>query len=106
MNNIEKTGYKDSAGKEYMVGDIVFNPFFVDYWIVQKYTQQEIEEYGCETPYCLVLWNNKDEMFEDIDVPEGFIIIKHKYENGYDKMLQEINTVAKQRQDLYGDIVE
>ena len=27
--------YYDSNNKEYKVGDIVFNPFFGDYWLVE-----------------------------------------------------------------------
>lgn len=104
MNELEKTGYKDSNGKEYMVGDIVFNPCFMDYWVVQKYTQEEIEKYECTVPYCLVLWNDKGEMFEDIDVPVGFLIVKHANEEGYNEMLNELNTVAKRHKDIYEDI--
>lgn len=36
MNEENKTGIFDSNNKEYKLYDIVYNPFFGDYWVVQK----------------------------------------------------------------------
>ena len=70
--------YYDSNNKEYKVGDIVFNPFFGDYWLVEEYTEEEQSETDC--PYCLSLYGDKDDYYMDIDEPAGFIIICSKNE--------------------------
>lgn len=93
----ELTGYKDSKGFEYKVGDIVYNPCFGDYWVVQKYTEQEKEEYKPDCDYCLALNNDKDDYFEDINVPQGFEIIMSKDHDDYDTAIKELNDIAKHR---------
>ena len=45
-------GYFDGQDREYKVGDIVYNPYFNDYWVVCK----SKPEYNFECPYCLLLW--------------------------------------------------
>lgn len=94
---LELTGYKDSKGIEYKVGDIVFNPCFGDYWVVQKYTEEEKQKYQPECDYCLVLNNDKDDYFEDIDVPQGFEIVMSSDNVDYDEAINELNKLAESR---------
>lgn len=96
----ELTGYKDSKGNEYKVGDIVFNPTFGDYWVVQKYTEQEKKDFDAECDYCLVLNNDKDDYFEDIDVPQGFEIVMSSDNDDYELAISELNKLAQSRKDF------
>ena len=89
--------YYDSNNKEYKVGDIVFNPFFGDYWLVEEYTEEEQSETDC--PYCLSLYGDKDDYYMDIDEPAGFIIICSKGEPDYNKYIEEFNEIIKRRRE-------
>lgn len=82
--------YFDANKEEYREGDIVFNPFFGDYWVVQSVTAQEKEEYGLETDLCLALYNDKDHYCTDIDTPSGFIILMRKNDKDYSGVLDEM----------------
>jgi hypothetical protein len=92
--------YRDSNGVQYAVGDIVNNPFFGDYWVVQEVTEQDKEMYGLSTEICLALYNSKDDYVIDIDEPVGFVIVMTKEDEKYDEMIQELNAIAKEREAL------
>ena len=70
----EKLKYKDADGKNYHVGDIVFNPCFGDLWLVTKLSDEDMKKFGFTIPYVLVLYGNDDEYIMEIDEPEGFKI--------------------------------
>lgn len=89
--------YYDSNKREYKVGDIVYNPFFGDYWLVEEYTEEEQSETDC--PYCLSLYGDKDDYYMDIDEPAGFIIICSKGEPDYNKYIEEFNEIIKRRRE-------
>lgn len=82
--------YLDANNEEYREGDIVYNPFFGDYWVVQSVTDEEKEEFELNTDLCLALYNDKDHYCTDIDVPTGFIILMRKNDKGYDGVLDEM----------------
>lgn len=89
--------YYDSNNREYKVGDIVFNPFFGDYWLVEEYTEEEQSETDCL--YCLSLYGDRDEYYMDIDEPAGFIIICSKDEPDYNKYIEEFKQIIKRRKE-------
>lgn len=97
----EDLEYKDANGVNYRLGDIVYNPCIGDYWVVQKYTEEEKQKYETECDYCLVLNNNKDDYFEDIDVPNGFIIVCKIGDADYDKTIEAMNKLAEERFEWY-----
>ena len=91
-------GYFDDQGKEYKIGDIVYNPAFGDYWIVKE----SKPEYALDCPYCLILWNNEDEYVTELNTPKGFLIVTSFDELYYNQALEIINKIAEQRRKLYG----
>ena len=91
--------YKDANGINYRLGDIVYNPCIGDYWVVQKYTEEEKQKYEPECDYCLVLNNNKDDYFEDIDVPQGFEIVSRVGDFKYNDTLKALSDNAERRFD-------
>lgn len=93
--------YQDAKGVPYQLGDIVFNPCFGDYWVVQKVTNQDKEIYRLETDLCLALYNDKDDYVVDIDEPQGFVIILHKDEPEYKEILEEMALIVKERKERY-----
>lgn len=70
----EKLKYKDTSGKNYHVGDIVYNPCFGALWLVTKLSEEEMKKFGFTIPYVLTLYGNDDEYVMEIDEPEGFKI--------------------------------
>ena len=99
---MEKTGYKDSEGEEFEVGDIVFNSCFRDYWIVGKYSENEyIKKYEEECPYYLAQYGDPDLYFMDLDEPAGFIIeVKSNEGDRYENALKELKQIAEHLQDM------
>ena len=97
----EDLEYKDANGVNYRLGDIVYNPCIGDYWVVQKYTDDEKKEYETECDYCLVLNNNKDEYFEDINVPQGFIIVCRVGDADYVKTIEAMKKLTEERMEWY-----
>ena len=88
--------YKDSKGRNYKLGDIVFNPYFGDYWLVEEYTE---EERDCVCPYCFSLYGSKDEYYMDLDEPAGFEIVCSVGEKDYDTYREEFKEIIKQRRE-------
>ena len=88
--------YYDAEGTEYQVGDIVFNPCFGDYWVVQEVTEQDKEDYGFETDLCLALYNNKDHYSMDIDDPVGFVIVMRKDDKDYSGFIEEMRLYVEE----------
>lgn len=70
----EKLKYKDASGKNYHIGDIVFNPCLGDLWLVTKLSEEEMKKFGFTIPYVLTLYGNDDEYVMEISEPEGFKI--------------------------------
>lgn len=97
----EDLEYKDANGVNYRLGDIVYNPCIGDYWVVQKYTEEEKQKYETECDYCLVLNNNKDEYFEDINVPQGFIIVCRVGDADYVKTIEAMKKLTEERMEWY-----
>jgi len=100
---MQKTGYRDAEGKEFEVGDIVFNPCFGDYWIVGKYSENKhIKKYEEECPYYLAQYGDPDLYFMDLDEPSGFVIEKRKGIDDYEETKKELDEIAKTLQKEYG----
>lgn len=97
------TGYKDSKGNQYYLEDIVYNPFACDYWVVHNKPQDEDG-----VPYCLVLNNDFDQYYMDIDDPDGFIIVSHKGDNDYDDYLNKMKKTLRETELSYliGSIID
>ncbi len=87
MNEENKTGIFDSNNKEYKLYDIVYNPFFGDLWIVDYNKENERED--CK--YRLILYNNEDDYYMDLDEPVGFKILASKGDKNYDELLKLMN---------------
>ena len=83
--------YKDKNKRVYKVGDIVFNTFFGDLWVVYEYNDNDPEKQEC--PYYLALYDDKDYYYTDLDTVSGFEILKSKDEEGYDDLLNEIKII-------------
>lgn len=94
----KKEIYIDSEGTEYLLGDIVFNPFLGDYWLVEEYTEQEKQEWDADCDYCLSLYGDKNIYSVDLNMPSGFKIIKRKGEPEYDDLLAELRSIAEKMQ--------
>ena len=93
---MEITGYKDVDGNDIYVGDIMFNPFFGDFWLVEKYTQSEKIEYDAECDYCLSLYGSKDCHIEDLNTPAGFRLVYHKDAENYSDLLNDMLRIAQE----------
>ena len=89
--------YKDTNGNPYEIGDIVFNPFMGDFWVVQNCTDEEKEMYGLETDICLALNNDKDDYAIDIDEPAGFKIFLRPSDEHYVEAIEELRQIAEKR---------
>lgn len=99
---MEETRYRDAKEREFKVGDIVYNPFFGDYWIVGKYSDNEyLAEYEEDCPYYLAQYGDPDLYFMDLDEPSGFVIEQSIGEAKYDEYFNEINRIAKELQNFY-----
>lgn len=92
-----KNKYKDANNRLFKIGDIVYNPCFGDFWVVQKCNKQDKLLYDLDNKYCLALYNNKDLYVIEIDVPTGFEIILRKGDKGYRSVLSKINEFAERR---------
>lgn len=92
MDEENKTGIFDSNNKEYKLYDIVYNPFFGDYWVVQK--SEETDEFEC--PFCLALYNNKDNYCIELDEPTGFEIVSSKGDKEYLIILNKIISISEE----------
>lgn len=90
MFSLFKRKYKDSKGKEYKVGDVVFNPFFGDYWVVGEYNPKPRK--GC--PYYLAQYGDEDE-FIDLDEPSGFVIVCSKGDEDYNQFIEEFKVIVE-----------
>ena len=100
---MEKTGYRDSKGEEFEIGDIVFNPCFRDYWLVGKYSENEhIKKYEEDCPYYLCQYGDPDLYFMDLNEPAGFIIEEKKGTKRYNEILAEIYKIAKTLNEKFG----
>lgn len=88
-------GYKDSKGNQYYLEDLVLNPYFGDVWIIGKYTEQEMKDFETDCPYYLAQWGSRDEYYMDLNEPEGFVIEKHKDEDGYEELLNYCEETRK-----------
>lgn len=97
----KKQLYKDSKGVIYQIGDIVLNPCIMDYWVVQKCTKKDKEQYGLTTDICLALNNDKDDFVIDIDEPAGFEIIVRCNDDNYKEAIDGLNHIAEMRKKLY-----
>ena len=82
--------YFDANGDEYNIGDIVYNPCFGDYWVVQEVSSQDKKDYGLETDLCLALYNDKEHYCTDIDTPVGFVIVMRKDAKEYSGVIDEM----------------
>lgn len=101
---MEKTGYRDVEGKEYQVGDIVVNPFFGDYWIVGKYSDNEnLKQYEEDCPYYLCQYGDPDLYFMDLNEPAGFKIEERKGTDRYEVAIKELQEIAQALHKEYGD---
>lgn len=96
MTEEKELEYKDSKGRNYKLGDIVFNPCFGDFWLVEEYTKEE-RDYEC--PYCFSLYGSKDEYYMDLDEPVGFEIVCSKGEPDYDQYIKEFKEIIKKRKE-------
>lgn len=86
--------YFDANGKEYHLGDLVYNPFFGDIWLVDKWRPED--KPGPEdSPYCFILYGDRDEYVMDIQDPDGFEIERRIGEDGYDELLRKCKEFAK-----------
>ena len=95
MDTDKKLVYFDFKGKQYKEGDIVFNPFFGDFWLVEKYTDKEKLEYDTECDYCFSQYGSKDLYFMDLDEPSGFEIVCSVNDKDYEKYLNEFKTIVE-----------
>lgn len=89
-----KTGYFDANGREYELGDLVYNPLFGDVWLVDEWTEDEPREPG-DSPYCLRQYCSKEIYSMDIDDPDGFVIESRKGDEGYEKLYEQCEDYAK-----------
>lgn len=90
MFSLFKRKYKDSKGKEYKVGDVVFNPFFGDFWLVGKYEQPENK-----CPYYLAQYGDMDLYYMDLDEPCGFEIVCSIGDEKYNQFIKEFKEIVR-----------
>ena len=92
--------YKDASGLAYELDDIVFNPFFGDYWVVKELTEEEQQIYGMDNKYCFALWNYLDHYCTEIDAPQGFEIVIRKGEPDYEQALKEFAEIIQKMEEI------
>lgn len=95
MRKKKLTEYKDATGKRYRLGDIVFNPFFGDAWLVERYTKQELNDWCPECEYCFSQYGNKSNYCMDLTEPDGFEIICSAGDRRYIKLRKELKNIDK-----------
>ena len=93
--------FQDVTGKNYQLGDIVFNPFFGDYWVVKKYSRKEIKTGYVSCPYCLALYGDKDFCTVDLDEPAGFRIVCSKKDSNYKEYIKTLKKFVKEMEKNY-----
>lgn len=102
MPNNKLTGYKDSHGVEYKLNDIVYNPYFEDYWLVQEYeTQEEKDENECD--YYLALYGDKNYYSVSLDTPDGFVVICSQGDEYYEKYTSSFKVIVKRLTEEEGE---
>lgn len=78
--SVISTGHYDGNKVEYLVGDIVFNPYFGDLYVVKNKvcdTSNKLDD-TCDCKFELVQYNDRDMYYMDLDEPANFIILAHK----------------------------
>lgn len=70
----EKLTYKDDKGINYHIGDIVYNPFCGDMWLVEKLSDEDMQKFNFDIPYVLTQYGDINQCVIPINEPEGFII--------------------------------
>lgn len=91
--------YKDANGLAFELDDIVFNPFFGDFWVVKELTEEEQHIYGMDNKFCFALWNNLDHYCTEIDAPQGFEICIRKGEPDYEQALKEFANIIQKMEE-------
>lgn len=89
-----KTGYFDSNGREYELGDLVYNPMFGDVWLVDEWDENEARDAG-DSPYCLRQYCSKEIYCIDIDDPDGFVIEARRGDEHYDELYRQCEEYAR-----------
>lgn len=87
-------GYFDSEGREYELGDLVYNPLFGDVWLVDEWAEDEPREPG-DSPYCLRKYCSKKIYSMGIDDPDGFVIEARKGDENYGKLYEQCEEYAE-----------
>lgn len=93
------TGVNDARGYEYHTGDIVYNPAFGDYWLVEEVDNETMKEYGADIPFLFTLYGNPDEYAMCINEPEGFTIEARVNDFSYTNMLSRFVRIYKQHRE-------
>jgi len=93
------TGVNDARGYEYHTGDIVYNPAFGDYWLVEEIDNETMKEYGADIPFIFSLYGNPNEYAMCIDEPEGFTIEARVNDFSYTNMLSRFVRIYKQHRE-------
>ena len=105
----KKTGYRDSNGFEYCVGDIVYNPFAGDYWYVAEVSDKVRDALNYDSNYVLQLYGDDAEYATDIDEPSGFEIVcttddKRHYIGHIVDFIKKYKSTEKELEDLEEDV--
>lgn len=85
----DKTKYKDANGRNFRIGDIVFNPLMCDYWLVEHSENPE------DCPIILTLYGFKDIYYMYIDEQCDFTIEKSYGEEGYSELQKRMKDTAR-----------
>ena len=69
------TGFKDSTGSEFRVGDLVVNTMIMDLWMVGKYSDSpKFTDYEEKCPFFLCLYSDTDTLYIiDLNKTRGFL---------------------------------
>jgi len=94
-----KTGYFDAAYQEIEVGDIMFNPFLGDVWLVKKWVDIGMKPDEDESPYCLLLNASEEDYVCDLTEPSGFVLECRESDEPerYKLLLAEMKQLAEER---------
>ena len=110
----KRTGYKDSNGFEYCVGDIVYNPFAGDYWYVGEVSDSVRDALNFNSNYVLQLYGDDSEHVRNIDEPSNFEIVcttedrRHYIGHivNFMKIYKDTETELEKLEDVIGNEVE
>ena len=92
---MENTGYHDSNGKEYKVGDIVYNKYLQNYWVVKRFSDYKDIHPRTSCKYFLLEYGINNTRYVNLYDNTGCMIILSADNENYMVTLTGIQRIGR-----------